>query len=275
MNRWRTRSTNFDRFFIRIWRSTRKWAGQWHPDWNSNGCKWEYWRWNCYKFSKKYAKKRNKFQWTIDSEWDDLDKALDFLENEGFVNYDFSDLKCGLKFYFRCKLVPKQRKEWCGKRYTLYLPSNNKQILILRNENDHDHDKVLEGTVRPPSDEIEEFIIDLFKCGTTKVGDVIGHLDYAREKKGIFKSEKNPGKRQIEYLLKKFRKTEVPPIIKLGDMIKWCEQNSKLPSDVNEGFVIGSKFSSFDDDLSFSFAVSTPLKCCQIKKPFALMPHIN
>lgn len=204
-------------------------------------------------------KQRNKFVWSIDSEWEDLDKALDFLEEQGFVNYDCSDLKCGLKFYFRCKLVPKNRKQWCGRRYTLYLPSNSKQILILRNEFDHDHDKLLEGTDRPPSDEKEEFIIDLFKCGTTKVNDIIRHLDYAREKKGLFGSEENPGKRQIEYMLKKFRNAQAPPMIKLGDMKKWCDQNDDFPSDVDEGFVIGSHFSSFDDDLAFGFAVSTPL----------------
>lgn len=204
-------------------------------------------------------KKRNKFNWVIDSEWDDLNKALEFLDEHGFVNYDYSDLKCGQKFYFRCKRVPKQRKQWCSKRYTLYLPSNNKQILILRNEFEHDHDKILEGGPRPPSDEIEEFILDLFKCGTTKISDVIRHLDYAREKKGLFKTENNPGKRQIEYLLNKFRKTQAPPMIKLGDMINWCNENNQFPSDENEAFVIGSEFSNFDDDLGFGFAFSTPL----------------
>lgn len=130
-------------------------------------------------------RKRNKFKWTIHSEWDDLDKALEFLEDEGFINYDYSDLKCGLKFYFRCKLVPSRRKIWCSKRYTLYLPSKSKKIQILRSEFDHDHEKILEGTDRPPSGEIREFILDLFKCGTTKISDVIRCLDYAREKKGF------------------------------------------------------------------------------------------
>lgn len=127
-------------------------------------------------------KKRNKFIWTIDSEWDDLDEALVYLEDQGFVNYDFIDLKCGLKFYYRCKLVPKQRNLWCSKRYVLSLPSNNSKIQILRNEFEHNHDELLKGTVRPPSDEIEEFILDLFKCGTTKISDVICNLDYARDK---------------------------------------------------------------------------------------------
>lgn len=47
------------------------------------------------------SKKRNRFVWEIERKYDDLDKALDFLEEEGFTCYDFSDLKMGQKFYFR------------------------------------------------------------------------------------------------------------------------------------------------------------------------------
>lgn len=204
-------------------------------------------------------KKRNKFHWTIDSEWDDLDAALEFLEDAGFVNYDFSELKCGLKFYFRCKRIPKQRKEWCSKRYTLYLPSNNSKIQVLVNEYDHNHINLLKNTIQPPSDEIEQFILDCFKCGTTNSGDVIRNLNYAREKRGLFTSENNPGKRQIEYMLKRFRRSESPPIVNLGNMSESCNKYIQFPSDVNEAFIIGSHFSAFDEDLRFCFAFSTPL----------------
>lgn len=61
------------------------------------------------------GKTRNKFEWRIDSEWDILDEALNFLDKQGFTCYDFSDLKCGLKFYFRCKQIPRARKTWWPK----------------------------------------------------------------------------------------------------------------------------------------------------------------
>lgn len=146
-------------------------------------------------------KKRNKFVWRIESEWDDLDAALEFLTNEGFVMYDWSDLKCGQKFYFRCKRIPKERDEWCGKRFTLFLLSNNLNTLILTNQFDHNHDKLLEGKVRPPSDEIEEFIYDLFECGTVSNADVIRHIDYKRTKFGLFNDEQNPPEKHIEYMI--------------------------------------------------------------------------
>lgn len=205
------------------------------------------------------TKKRNKFEWKIDSEWENLDDALDFLEAERFVNHHHSDLKCGQKFYFRCKLVPKSHEKWCAKRLILFLPSENMKILILRNQFEHDHDKLLEDKSRPPSDEMEEFLIDLFKCGTVGIAEVLRHIDFARTKRGIFASEPNPKKRQVEYSLQKFRDTQVPKMIKLGDLLEWCGNNSDFPTDINKAFVLRNECSSFDDDLSFRFAISTPL----------------
>lgn len=167
----------------------------------------------------KVPKKRNKFVWQIEHVFDDLDKALDFLEEEGFKCYDYSDLKMGQKFYFKCKAIPKERKQWCSKRYTLFLSANKLSIQLLTNGLEHDHEKLLEGTVPPPSDEMKQFIMDLFKCGTIKIADVIRHINYNRDTKGLFNTEQNPGNRQIEYMLKKFRDAETPRMVKLGDLM--------------------------------------------------------
>lgn len=77
-------------------------------------------------------KKRNKFVWDILKECVELTEALDYLESDGFVRYDDTDLKCGQKYYFRCKLIPKERKTWCSKRLTLFLPSDNLKVIICR-----------------------------------------------------------------------------------------------------------------------------------------------
>lgn len=203
-------------------------------------------------------KKRNKFVWVTHSEWEDLDAALDYLENEGFVHYDSSDLKCGQKFYFRCKLIPKEQKIWCAQRYTVFLPSNNTKYIILSNQLSHDHDQLLEGKTRPPSDEMVEFIRDLFMCNTTKIAEVIHHLDNARAKRGLFQNEKNPERRQIEYMLRKYRCSQAPSMVKLGDMIEWCDQHKEFPSNVDEAFIFNMESSSFEEELSFRFAFSTP-----------------
>lgn len=220
----------------------------------------------------KTAKKRNKFVWRIEQKFDDLDKALDYLEEEGFVCYDFSDLKMGLKFYFRCKKIPKERKTWCAKRYTLFLPADKMEIQILCTEHEHDHEKLLEGTDPPPSDEMKEFVTGLFKCGTTRVADVMRHINYARDSNGLFKSEKNPTNRQIEYMLRKFRDGETPRMVRLGDLMAWCEKNSELPSDENKAFVIGSESSTIESDMRFRFVLSTPflLKTLKNKKKICI-----
>lgn len=218
-------------------------------------------------------KKRNKYVWKIEQELDRLDEALDILEERGFVCYDYSDLKCGQKFYFRCKLIPKERDQWCGQRYTIYLPSNNLKVQILRNQFEHDHDTLLKGTQRPISDEMLEYINGLFVCGTTKTNEVMAHIDYARSKNGLFKEEETPKKRQIEYLLRKFRSAEIPKMINLGDLTKWCQENSQFPSDINEAFVIAHEVSPNDDNnLSFRFVLSTPLllEKCLIQNTIAI-----
>lgn len=218
----------------------------------------------------KPPKIRNKFKYQIELETDDLDYALDYLEERNFVCFDYSELKCGQKFYFRCKSIPKERKPWCAKRYTLYLPSNSLKVQILRNQFDHDHDALLEGKPRPISHEMLDYITGLFECGTTKINEIIALIDFARSKNGLFKEEATPKKRQIEYLLRKFRSTEVPKMLNLGDLVKWCQENSQFPTDINEAFVIAHEASSNkDDDLSFRFVLSTPLlleECSKQKK---------
>lgn len=133
------------------------------------------------------------------------------------------------------------------------------EILLLCNQYEHDHDKLLEGTIRPPLDEMVLFIENLFVCNTFKYDDVILHIDSAREKHGLFSSEQNPQVKHVKTLLKKFRDRQVPPVVKLGDLSDWCNQNKEFPSNENEAFIIAYECSTIDEDLSFRFACSTPL----------------
>lgn len=198
-----------------------------------------------------------------------MDGAIDFLDESGFVCYDYKNLKIGQKFYFRCRSIPKERDQWCAIRYTLFFPSTSLKVQILKNQHDHDHDALLEGTTRPISDEMAQYVKGLFECGTTKTSEITAHIEYARNKNGLFQKEPTPGKRQIEYLIRKFRSAEAPSMLKLGDLIEWCNKYSQLPSDVNEAFVISQETSSPNDpNLSFRFVLSTRLlleKCLEQK----------
>lgn len=169
--------------------------------------------------SDKPPKKRNKHIWHIERETDDVDGAIDFLDESGFVCYDYKNLKIGQKFYFRCRSIPKERRQWCAIRYTLFFPSNSLKVQILKNQHDHDHDALLEGMERPISSEMVQYIKGLFECGTEKIDEIIAHIDYARNKHGLFQNEPTPKKRKIEYLVGKFRSAEAPSMLKLGDLI--------------------------------------------------------
>lgn len=219
--------------------------------------------------SDKPPKKRKKHIWHIERETDDVDGAIEFLDESGFVCHDYKNLKIGQKFYFRCRSMTKERDQWCAIRYTLFFPSNSLKVQILKNQHDHDHDALLEGTARPISYEMAQYVKGLFECGTEKTSAIIAHIDYARKNNGLFQKEPTPGKRQIEYLIRKFRSAEAPSLLNLGDLIEWCNKYSQLPSDVNEAFVISQETSLPNDpNLSFRFVLSTRLlleKCLEQK----------
>lgn len=90
-------------------------------------------------------KARNKFSWAKERVTKDLDEAVGIITNEGFKLYDDHDLVCGQKFYFRCGLIPQNRKVWCDKRYTIFLPANNDDVEILSNGLEHNHNELLKG----------------------------------------------------------------------------------------------------------------------------------
>lgn len=115
-------------------------------------------------FSKR---KRNKFSWVKEKVTKDFDEAVDMITEQGFKLYDDHDLKCGQKFHFRCGKIPKSRKTWCDKRYTIFLPAHNNDIEILWNQLEHNHNDLLKDQKRIVSNEMTTFIHDFYKEGST------------------------------------------------------------------------------------------------------------
>lgn len=150
---------------------------------------------------------RNKFKWVLHSNWESLEEVEDFLDEEGFVCYDYSDLVCGQKFYFRCECIPKEckRSEWCVRRYVIFLPSDCNDICLQCNGLEHNHNKLLDGKKRLISKEMMLFIQELYEKETTKSSSVLKHINSARENQNLSKDESNPSQRQLEYTLKNFR----------------------------------------------------------------------
>lgn len=202
--------------------------------------------------------KRNKFEWNLHSEYTDINEALDFLTAEGFVRNDEKDLEMGTKYYFRCKHVPKKHKPWCDKRFVLYLPSNSLNFEILHNSLEHNHHEIMKNVRRPPSDEMSEYINELFAMETFKTSTVLKHIEKARVKYLLFANEPNPLPKQIEYCLRKFRASLVKPMIKLGDLMEYCDGMSDFPSNPDTPFVFAHKSSEMEEELGFIFNMSKP-----------------
>lgn len=204
-------------------------------------------------------KRKKKHIWT-ETEYDSLDQVEEFLDSEGFVLFDDKELKMGQKFYFRCSRIPKDRKrdEWCAPQYIIFLPSDSNKIILQFNGMEHNHNALLSTyKLRPISNEMKDFLVDLFDSGVTKSCAIKKILQKARNNEKIFVDEPDPTPRQINYLLAKFRKDGNKAVVNVGDLIQWCEEREAFPSDPDEAFVLGHKCST-EENQSFIFCMSTP-----------------
>lgn len=126
---------------------------------------------------------------------------------------------------------------------------------VQRNCFEHDH-KSLHQDRKRLSDEMIDFLYELFNKDTVKISTVLNHIESAKSK-NMFVDEPVPKPKQIEYRLKKWRDAKLSPLFKLGDLMSWCSKNSKLPEDDNKSFVFSYESSSLGESLYFRFAVTT------------------
>lgn len=145
---------------------------------------------------------RNSYHWVTEATYNDLDEALEHIDEMGFVLHNEHDLNCGQKFYFRCKHVPKRKKPWCGRKYILFLPSDRHSTYIVQhNDVAHNCHELMKGVKQKISDEMNEYINELFDVGIVSIKSVMAHVAKEIEKGTKFQNGSVPEKRQIEYLL--------------------------------------------------------------------------
>lgn len=202
--------------------------------------------------------KRKKYKWTTEASYEDLDEAIDHITSQGFVLNNNHDLKIGQKFHYRCKNVPSDRKPWCDRQYTLFLPSDRIEYIVQHNNLQHNCQELMKGVKKRISEEMKEFIFGIFDKGTQRINSVLAHVKEEISKNELFSAETVPNKRQIEYLLAKYRNTKVKPLFKLGDLMEWCDSHSVFPENENEAFVLESECASLNDAMYFRFVLSTP-----------------
>lgn len=105
----------------------------------------------------------------------------------------------------------------------------------------------MSGVGKPPSEEMNEFLFSLFAKGTVKTANVQNYIDAERSENNKFEFEATPDRRQIEYCLRKYRSSQIQPMIKLGDLMQYCIENSNFPAD-DKAFVVGHKCNDMHDN---------------------------
>lgn len=211
-------------------------------------------------------KERKKHNWTVEASYEDLEEAVDYVTSEGFALHKNHDLKIGQKFHFRCKNVPSDCRPWCDRQYVIFLPSDRLECIVQHNNAQHNCHQLMKGKKKRMSEKLKNFIFGIFEKGTHSISSVLAHISEAMNKNDKFPADNMPNKRQIEYLLGKYRNSEVKPLFEVGDLMNWCEAHSIFPENDDEVFVISHECSSLSEAMNFRFVLSTPEMLMKAKK---------
>lgn len=131
---------------------------------------------------------KKKHEWITEAIYNDLEEAIEHLEEKGFILHVEHDLKCGQKFHFRCKCVPKLQKPWCNRQHILFCPSNKLDTYIIQHNNlDHNCHELMADKKKKLSDEMKEYTFELFNSGVEKYNTLLALLEKEKEN-GTFES---------------------------------------------------------------------------------------
>lgn len=203
-------------------------------------------------------KPKNKYTWVNEAVYDNLELALEHIEDQGFILHNDFLLKCGQKFHFRCQCVPASRRPRCDRKYILYLPSDRVEYMVQHNNMPHNCHEIMKGVKKRLSEAMKEYMFEEYmEKETLKWQTILAHVT-AEKNKGNFPNDDLPKKRQIEHLLNQFAKQKVKPLFKLGELMDWCKSHSVFPNEDDEVFALGHECSSLDEKMKFRFVLSTP-----------------
>lgn len=118
-------------------------------------------------------------------------------------------------------------------------PHNSLDAIVFHNNLNHNHDDLIgETTKRKLSEAMINFMENLFELQTTQYNSIIKHIDRERKEKNLYLTEPNPTRDQVAYRLKLFKNKEIKPVLKLGELMSWCQNNSKTPEEPHTPFVL-------------------------------------
>jgi hypothetical protein len=197
---------------------------------------------------------RKYLSWIKIQSFDDPDKAIAALHGEWGKDFSNNTLE-GRKVYFRCKKAKSRGVKCSARRFLLY-HSDSLKISLYKTNKDHDHDKT--ENIRGISNEVKDIIKQLINDGVTLSRQIIMALQ-----------ERNvniPTKLQLNNYIAQYKKARFgASAISLGELEKWCEENSHIPGDEDKSFVVNYIINDGDfivdldrdDGAYFAFFIST------------------
>ena len=144
----------------------------------------------------------------------------------------------GLKQFFYCSIA----RNKCRKRSYLHFVNNSDLVHFYENDCNHNHDPVTRGL----SIEQKEIIKRLYSQGVTKPSLILRAF------------EKDETETPVLSKVSNYLKTIKANIyganrISLGELVSWCRENSHIPSDMDEAFVLNYDINSEDEESGFRF----------------------
>lgn len=77
-------------------------------------------------------KKHNSYDWVVDAKFQSFEEARKFIEEQDFAKFKQTESnRVGLKFYYRCKKIPKDRKIWCQRQFMIHCPPQVDHLIAL------------------------------------------------------------------------------------------------------------------------------------------------
>lgn len=196
------------------------------------------------------SKQRVHVDYVFSKTFDTNADAIAAVKNEKIWSYYYrNDTKDGVRVTYRCNKVKFKGKQ-CGASIYLFYDSESSSVHLHRSNSEHTHDEH-PNIPEQISQEVQDDIKSMYLIMKMKPKAIRFHLT----KKGM----KVPTTNQLASFLSKLRKEKYGEEKKhFGELEKWLIENSTVPSDESEPFIVQHEI-SYDNvkNPQFRFFAST------------------
>lgn len=186
--------------------------------------------------------------WLHDTTFENKSDAEEAVRKDGCWSYHYSNTSdAGRRINYRCNLVKFRGKQCDAAIYVLY-DSRSHKVSLFRSQSDHTHDAETNAVFKFTAEE-QNTITELFELGVKPKSIKI---------KLVTKGFNCPPYSKLNsFLLKLRQKKYGKEKLSLGTLEKWLKENSTVPSNETEPFVLKFEIESYDaNDLKFRLVFS-------------------